>query len=322
MDRPRTIGLVGGTGFVGSRLAARLAAEGRNVVVVTRDPRRARDLQVLPTLRVARAEARDPAALATALRGCDAVVNLAGILNERGRDGSGFRAAHADVARALVQACATAGVGKLVQVSALAADARSGPSHYLRSKGAAEDAIRAAAGLRWSILRPSVIFGPGDAFTNRFATLLARLPLVFPLAMPDARFAPVHLDDVVAAAIRCLDDPATDGRVFELCGSEVHTLRGIVQAIAREAGLRRVVVGLPRRVSRLQAALMDFVPGKPFSTDNYLSLTVDSVCTRDGMAALGIRPRGFETSLPGALAPLLNRDPLDSARRRAGRSGS
>lgn len=322
MERARTVGLVGGTGFVGSRLAARLAAVGRNVVVVTRDPRRARDLQVLPTLRVATAEARDPPALAAALRGCDAVVNLAGILNERGRDGSGFRAAHADVARALVQACAAAGVGKLVQVSALAADARSGPSHYLRSKGEAEDAIRAAAALRWSILRPSVIFGPGDSFTNRFATLLARLPLVFPLAMPDARFAPVHLDDVVAAALRCLDDPATDGQVFELCGAEVHTLRGIVQAIAREAGLRRVVVGLPRWASRLQAGVMDFVPGKPFSTDNYLSLTVDSVCTRDGMAALGIRPRGFGTALAGALAPLLNRDPLDSARRRAGRSGS
>lgn len=93
-------------------------------------------------------------------------------------------------------------------------------------------------------------------------------------------------------------------------------------AIAREAGLRRVVVGLPRWASRLQAGVMDFVPGKPFSTDNYLSLTVDSVCTRDGMAALGIRPRGFGTALAGALAPLLNRDPLDSARRRAGRSGS
>lgn len=318
----RTVALVGGTGFVGSRLAARLAAAGREVLVLTRDPARARHLLVLPTLRVARVDARDAGALAGRLAGCDAVVNLAGILNERGRDGAGLRAAHADVARALVGACDAAWVGKLVQVSAIGADAAAGPSHYLRSKGAAEDAIRAAGRLRWTILRPSVIFGPGDSFTNRFGALLARIPLAFPLAMPGARFAPVHVDDVVAAIARCLDDPATDGRAYELCGAQVLTLREIVARIAAGAGLRRAVIGLPRWAARLQAAVMDFVPGKPFSTDNYRSLTVDSVCAGDGLAALGVAPRSFDAALPGALVGVFTATRLDSARRQAGRRGS
>jgi NADH dehydrogenase len=318
---PRTVALVGGTGFVGSRLAARLAGSGREVLVLTRDPARARHLLVLPTLRVSRVDARDAGALTGCLAGCDAVVNLAGILNERGRDGSGFRAAHADVARALVRACDAAGIRRLVQVSAIGADAASGPSHYLRSKGEAEDAIRGATGLAWTILRPSVIFGPGDSFTGRFAGLLARLPLVFPLAMPGTRFAPVHVDDVVAAILRCLEDPATAGRTYALCGPQVLSLREIVVRIAAAAGLRRAVLGLPRWVARLQAAVMDFVPGKPFSTDNYRSLTVDSVCAESGLPALGVTPRSFDAALPEALAGVFTRTRLDSARRLAGRRG-
>jgi NADH dehydrogenase len=179
-----------------------------------------------------------------------------------------------------------------------------------------------AAHLRWTILQPSVIFGPGDSFTNRFAGLLTRIPLLFPLAMPGARFAPVHVDDVVEAIVRAIESAATDNQRYQLCGPEVLTLREIVERIAIVLNLRRMVWGLPRWASRLQAGIMDFVPGKPFSTDNFLSLTVDSICTRNGMAALGITPRSFDANLAAALSSVLTRTNLDKARERAGRSAS
>lgn len=210
--------LLGGSGFVGTRVAGRLAALGHDLVIPTRDPARRRQLLVLPTARIVRADVNGPAALDAVLAGCSVVVNLVGILNERGRDGAGFEAAHAELARKLVQACARGHVARLVQVSALRADATAGPSHYLRSKGKAEAAIRGATGLRWTILQPSVIFGPGDSFANRFARLLTQIPLVFPLAMPGARFAPVHVDDVAEAIVRAIESPATDGRTYQLCG--------------------------------------------------------------------------------------------------------
>jgi NADH dehydrogenase len=319
---PATICLLGGAGFVGSRLAARLINRGYAVVIPTRAPASRRHLLVLPTVRVIEADVNDPDALSAALRGCHAAVNLVGILNEKGRDGTGFRQAHTLFAERLVSACERRGVARLVHISALRADAASGPSYYLRTKGEAERAITSAASLGWTVLRPSVIFGPGDSFTNRFAGLLRRMPWIFPLAMPDSRFAPVHVDDVVEAIARCLDDPATAHKTYELCGPEALTLREIVRRIASVLGLKRRVLGLPRPVSRLQAQIMEFVPGKPFSTDNFLSLTVDSVCTQDGMAALGIEPRSFDAQLPAALGVGLTRSRLDTLRRAAGRSGS
>lgn len=323
MGGPVRTCLLGGTGFVGTRVAGRLASLGYELVIPTRDPARRRQLLVLPTARIVNADVNDPAALDAALAGCGVVVNLVGILNERGRDGAGFEAAHAELTRKLVAACQRRKIGKLVQLSALRADATAGPSHYLRSKGKAEAAIRGAKGLRWTILQPSVIFGPGDSFANRFGRLLTQIPLFFPLAMPGTRFAPVHVDDVAEAVVRAIESGATDSRTFALCGPEVLTLREIVQRIARELDLRRVVWGLPLWASRLQARIMDYVPGKPFSTDNFLSLTVDSVCTEDGLAALGIHPRSFGAHLAAALSTsVLTRTRHDTARQAAGRRAS
>jgi NADH dehydrogenase len=314
--------LIGGSGFIGSRLACALARRGVEIVVPTRSPARARHLLVLPSAHIVATDVSDPAALAAVLHGCHAAVNLVGILNERGRDGAGFRRVHADLASTITAAGARAGIGKLVQVSALNADPVSGPSHYLRSKGEAERVITEANAFGWSILRPSVVFGPGDSFVGRFARLLRRIPLLFPLAMPQARFAPVHVDDVAQAIVRCLEDPATTRRTYQLCGAETLSLAEIVQRIDRAAGMQHRILGLPAWASRLQARFMDFVPGKPFSTDNYLSLTVDSVCSENGMAALGILPRSFEGGLAEALAGILTPTRLDTLRQAAGRSGA
>ena len=300
--------VLGGSGFIGSALCAGLVHDGHAVTVLTRRAARARHLCVLPGLRVVECNPAHRPSLARALAGHDALVNLVGILNESGRDGSGFQRAHADLAAAAVGTCRSAGVERLLHMSSLAADADRGPSHYLRSKGAAERLVRdEGSGLRWTIFRPSVVFGAGDSFTNRFAALLRMMP-VLPLARPDARFAPVWVGDVVAAFRRALGDPATAGEIFELCGPEVFTFREIVEFIRAALQLRRGIVGLPDPLARLQAMVMDFVPGKPFSTDNYLSLTLDSVCTANGFSRLGLAPHSLESIAPGYLTREHNRN--------------
>ncbi len=296
----RSICVLGGSGFVGTQLAAALARDGWQITVPTRDPARARHLAPIPALRLVAADIHDPTQLARVCTGQQAVVNLVGILNERGRDGSGFAHAHTGFARKLVEACRRQRVDRLLQVSALGADADRGPSHYLRSKGQAERIIREESGpdLRCTIFRPSVIFGTGDDFINRFASLLRVLPFALPLARPGARFAPVWIEDVVAALCAALADDATAGECYELCGPEIFTLREIVCLVRDRLHLARAVIGLPDWAARMQAAVCDFVPGKPFSTDNYKSLLVDSVCSVNGLGRLGIRPQPLTAILP------------------------
>ena len=303
----RRICILGGTGFIGRALVARLAADGHALDVLTRDRPGNRDLLVLPTVRLVAADVHDPAALERAFTGCDVVVNLVGILNERRLghgDGAGFRRVHTELPIKVVRACRDAGVGRYLHMSGLKADSQRGPSHYLKSKGEAEDFIRrecADGSPDFVIFQPSVVFGPGDEFINKFAALLPLMPGVMPLACAGARFAPVYVGDVVEAFARCVDRRDVPGRTFQLCGPEVHTLGGIVRDTAAALGLRRRVLPLPGPVSRLQAAVMDYVPGKPFSTDNYLSATIDSVCDCDGLAALGIERTSMRGVVPAYL---------------------
>lgn len=294
-----TICILGGTGFVGTRLATRLARDGHSLLVPSRYREGGRHLLVLPSLTLVQDDPHDRDRLVSLLRGCEVVINLVGILNERGRDGSGFRRAHTEFTRTVVHAAREAGVRRLLQMSALKANAERGPSHYLRTKGEAEQVVREECGpdLAWTIFQPSVIFGPNDSFLNRFAGLL-RLSPVLPLARPAARFAPVYVEDVVDAMVRCLDDADTWGQTYQLCGPTRYTLRELVTYVADTLELRRAIFGLPDWASQLQARVMDFVPGKPFSTDNDLSLTVNSVCSDSGFDALGIRPRSLETIAP------------------------
>lgn len=291
--------VLGGTGFVGSELVQRLATDQHRLLVPTRNVEAGRHLKVLPTVSVVDADIHDPTTLERLFRGNDAVINLVGILNESGHDGRGFEAAHRELTRKIVAACKEAGVGRLLQMSALKADAERGPSHYLRTKGEAERIIERDSGdaLRWTIFQPSVIFGPDDSFVNRFAGLLRILP-VLPLAMPDSRFGPVSVDDVTEVFTLALDDPATEGERYPLCGPRVYTLRELVGFICETLEIRRLIIGLPEAVSRLQARTLEYFPGKPLSWDNYLSLTVDNVCDRDGFAHFGIRPRSMEAAVP------------------------
>jgi len=294
-----TICIIGGTGFVGRHLAARLAREGHQIRIPSRNPERHRALSVLPGTTLQRANIHDEAALEPLFEGCDTVINLVGILNEQGRDGSGFRRAHVELPRKIVAVCRKAGVKRLLHMSALHA-ATIAPSFYLRTKGEGEEVIIAAGrnGMAVTRFAPSVIFGRDDAFLNRFTRLLRSMPLLFPLACPEARFAPVHVDDVVEALVKALRDPHTVGQRYELCGPQIYTLRQLVEYAAATAGLKRKIISLPDALAKLQAAVLERLPGKLFSLDNYHSLQVDSVCSEDGFAALGITPIRLESVRP------------------------
>jgi uncharacterized protein YbjT (DUF2867 family) len=288
-----SIVVLGGTGFLGTRLVARLIKDGHRVTVLSRDREQHKHLLVLPGLTLENCDVYQEAQLSEHFRGKEVVINLVGILNERGFGGGGFRRAHVELTAAVLQAARSAGVPRLLQVSALKASADA-PSHYLHTKSEAEKLIREqSAAVDWTIFRPSVMFGPGDTFLNRFAGLLAVVPGIFPLARPAARFQPVSVDDVVAALRGCLQGGACSRQTYELGGPTVYSLRDIVELIARITGRRRWIVGLPDILARLQGFVFNFVPGRPFSSDNYRSLTIDSVCSSDGFAQLGIQPHSM-----------------------------
>lgn len=299
------IAILGGTGFVSRALLARLAAEGHALTVLSRNPHAHLDRLLPPGTQVACGDVYDPEFLKARFQGQDAVVNLVGILNERGDNGRGFQRAHVGLTKLVVAACQLAGVRRLLQMSSL--NAGRGESFYLKSRGEAEAVVK-ASGLDWTIFQPSVIFGPGDGFFCRFAALLKLSP-VLPLARAGTRFAPVFVGDVAEAMRRSLHDRRTVGQVYELYGPEVFTLGELVRLTARQLGLKRLVLPLPDALGRLQGLLFDFVPGKPFSSDNYRSLKLDSVGAIDGLHQLGIPPTRIGQQLPAILGSPAGKQP-------------
>lgn len=296
--KPLTLIVLGGTGFVGSCLVPRLHADGHRIVLLSRNRERHRELAVLPRVRIETADVHDRDVLTGHLRGADAAINLVGILNERGDDGSGFERAHVALTQSLIEACTAAGVARLLQMSALRAG--EGSSHYLRTRGEAEARVHTAP-LAATIFRPSVIFGPGDGLFHRFADLLALTP-VLPLARPHAQFAPVYVRDVAEAFARALQRPSSIGRTYPLVGPDRIALIDLVRWTARMTGRRRLIVPLPDALGRWQARIGEWLPGKPISRDNFRSLLLDSVSDEDGLAELGIRAMPMTAVMPRLLA--------------------
>jgi NADH dehydrogenase len=301
--KSKNILLVGGSGFLGSHVARRLAARGHRLTVPTRHRERARHLLVLPTAEVVEASVHDEASLAGLVAGRDAVINLVGILHSRyGLPyGPDFARAHVELPRKIAAACGAAGVRRLLHVSALQADVN-GPSQYLRSKGAGEAALRAAgAALDLTIFRPSVIFGADDAFLNLFAALQRRFPLM-PLGNTQARFQPVWVEDVARAIVTSLDRPDAIGQAFCCCGPRVYTLAELVRYVGETIGRPRPIIPLPEALARIQAGLLELLPNPPMSVDNLDSMDVDSVCPAGEPLPFGAVPAALEAVAPEYLA--------------------
>ncbi|MEW7982549.1 MAG: complex I NDUFA9 subunit family protein [Candidatus Sedimenticola endophacoides] len=230
--------ILGGTGFVGRHLSTRLSAAGIACTIPSRHPQRHRDMLTTPGVKLVALNPYDPQQLQEALSGCRAAVNLVGILSESAH--ASFQRVHVELPNLLLRACKESGVPRLLHMSALNANEANGPSRYLKTKGLAENRTLTLGKpqVRVTSFRPSVIFGEEDSFFNRFAALL-RLPGPFPLACPEARFAPVFVGDVARAFVAALDDPATWGRHYELCGPRAFTLRQLLEYTAACGGRRK-----------------------------------------------------------------------------------
>ncbi|VVD93216.1 NAD-dependent dehydratase [Pandoraea capi] len=289
--------IVGGTGFIGSHLVARLVTLGHAVRLPTRRVEAAKALAVLPGVELVECDVHDPRALERVIAGSDAVINLAGILHsDRGTPyGRAFARVHVELPRKIAQACTDRGIARVLHMSALGADPN-GPSMYQRSKGDGETAIR-ETGIAATIFRPSVVFGPDDNFLNTFAKLQRRLPIV-PLASARARFQPVYVADVAQAFATALENDATVGKTYELGGPDVYTLEALVRFAGAACGCERPILALPDSTARLQAMLFEKLPGEPIITrDNLDSMTVDNVMTGPLAPELGLTPNGLEIAV-------------------------
>jgi uncharacterized protein YbjT (DUF2867 family) len=308
--------LVGASGFFGKFILRALTADQHQCVVLTRASVRRGTLGLLPDVELVQADIYDPEILAEQFKGAGAVISMAGILNESGRGGKGFHKVHVELVAGIINACRQAGVSRLLHVSAL--NAGKGSSHYLKSKGEAEALLQAADDLNITIFQPSVIFGRGDQFFNRFAGMMSFMP-VMPLACPKARLQPVFAADVAEVLLASLEDPMTWGKSYELAGPQSFTLKELVAWTAKITGQRRWIVGLPRPLSAIMAAVMDWVPGKPFSWDNYQSLKTDNVSSRKDFAYFGIEPRAIDLVVPYYLAGSTHQRRLQKFRRQSRR---
>lgn len=312
----RKICVLGGSGFVGSSIVAKLDQDGYAVTVLTRRRESAKHLFLLPNVTVVECNVMDDQALKAALSGADAVVNLTGILHQSGR--TSFDAMHHQLPSRLAKICEATGIKRLIQMSSLQAD-RNAPSEYLRSKAAGEAALLAfAQKLNITIFRPSIIFGRGDSFINLFATLIKFLPVVL-LAKPNAKFQPVWVEDVASCFVASIQNTQTYGQVYELAGPKVYSFRELVQQVMTTLKVKRPIIGLCDKLSYAQAFMMELLPVKLMSRDNVRSMEVDSVSSQPFPPIFGVVPASLEAVIPEYLVDSTLRGKYDSFRSVAAR---
>jgi uncharacterized protein YbjT (DUF2867 family) len=302
MATRRVATVFGGSGFIGRYVVKRLAQQGFVVRVPSRDPEGALFLkpmgavgQVVPLY----ASVTHEATVHRAVEGAEIVVNLVGLLAESGS--ASFQAIHIEGAERIARLSAAAGVSRLVQISAIGADPAS-PSSYASTKGKAEQAVLAAFPGA-TILRPSLVFGLEDNFFNRFAAI-ARLSPIMPVIEGGSKMQPVFVGDVADAVMAALASPATKGRIFELGGPMVWTFRDILAFILKTTQRHRRLVDIPMGIARIQASILQHVPGKPLTPDQLLMLAHDNVVSpgAPGLADLGITPTPVELVVPAYLS--------------------
>lgn len=322
------ITVFGGSGFVGRHVVRALVKRGYRVRVAVRRPDLAGFLQPLGTvgqIHAVQANLRYPDSVAAAIKGADAVVNLVGILQEGGRQT--FTGVQANGARAVAAACAALGVARLVQISAIGADAGS-KSRYGSSKAQGETAVLAAVPGA-VVVRPSIVFGPEDGFFNRFASLARMLPVLPLVGGGETKFQPVFVGDVAEAIARAVDGVVPGGRIYELGGPEVKSFKELIAYVCEVTGRKRLLATLPFPLARLQARILEIVDTLTLGLlPNELKLTRDQVTLleRDNVvsvaaqaegrdfAGLGMTPTSIDAVVPSYLWRFRKTGQFDTAR--------
>jgi len=294
-----TVSVFGGSGFLGLRLVRQLTSQGTLVRVAVRRADRARSAlraAGLDRASVFRADVRDQATVAAAIAGADAVVDAVSAYVEAG--GATFEAVHEWGARTLAREAVAAGVGRFVLVSGIGADPESRTS-YIRARGRGERAVQEVFPGA-TIVRPSAMFGPGDALFGTIADLARLLPALPLIGGGQTRLQPVYVEDVAEAIARILADPRTTGRTYELAGPTVYTLRELFVIALRVIGKRRPLVTVPFAVAKLQARLFELLPNPPLTTGQVDLLKTDNVASGalPGLYELDILPKAIELILP------------------------
>lgn len=304
--QPGLVTVFGGSGFVGTQAVRALARQGWRVRVAVKKPALAQDLRILGDvgqIQPVRCDITVPADVDAALRGCDAAVNLVGLLYET--PGGRFAATHVDGAKNIASACVTSGVGRLVHISAIGADANA-EADYARTKGQAEAAVRKIKPDA-VILRPSIVFGAGDGFLNKFAGMATMAPALPLIGGGATRFQPVYVGDVAEAIARAVTRPDAAGRTFELGGPEVWSFKDLLAYILRETGRQRMLAPLPFFAAEAIGSLAELtaIVGFPpvLTRDQVLLLKSDNVvgAGAEGLSALGVEATGLEAIAPSYL---------------------
>ena len=292
----------GGSGFVGTQAVRYLAKAGWRVRVAVRNPNLAYKMRLLGDvgqIDVVQANVRNVPSLERALEGATVALNMVGVLYETGRQG--FQAVHVMGAKNIADAARTQGVERVVQVSAIGADANS-PSKYARTKAEAEAAVRAAYP-NATIVRPSIVFGNDDGFFNRFASMAQFSPVLPLIGGGATRFQPVFVGDVGQALARVVTDPSTAGQTYELGGPAAFSFKALMEKMLAETGQRRLLMPIPFPVASLLGQVGDLVAGilpPPVTSDQVESLKADNVVSGryPGLAELGVTPTALEAVLP------------------------
>ena len=314
--RLKEICVLGGSGFVGSAIVAKLDAAGYVVKVFTRRRDTAKHLFLLPNVQVVECNVLDYQTLNSALKGADAVINLMGILHQGRR--LSFNTMHHQLPAQLVKICADLGITRLLHMSSLQAE-KSAPSQYLQSKALGEMALAALKDkVNITIFKPSIIFGRGDAFINLFATLIKLLPVML-LVKPNAKFQPIWVEDVASCFVKSLENTDTYGQTYELAGPKVYTFRELVQQVMNTLNIQRPIIGLSDKLSYAQAFMMELLPIKLMSRDNIRSMEIDSVSANPFPAIFGVTPVALEAVMPEYLIDETARGAYDRFRQTAAR---
>jgi uncharacterized protein YbjT (DUF2867 family) len=302
MANPKQITIFGGTGFIGRHLVRRLAKTGAVIRVATRDAEKALLLkpmgdvgQIVPVA----CNIRSDASVAAAIGHSDMVVNLLGILFEKGRNS--FQCVHVETAARIARMAKEAGATQLLHMSALGAD-ENAPAHYAQSKAAGEKAVRTFFP-NAAIFRPSIVFGPEDNFFNKFAAMAQIAPALPLIGGGNTKFQPVYVGDVADAMVAASCDGKAQGQVFELGGPQIYTFRELLELMLRIVGRKTCLINLPWELAKFKATFLELLPTPPLTRDQVTTLQRDAVVSNGAktLKDLGVNPTALEVILPGYL---------------------